>query len=411
MRIETTREGNSASLQLEGRLDREWAEHLSVTLEGLLQRGARSLRIDLTRVNYISSAATQVLGRWQQELALLRGELQLTAISPAVAEGFAISGWSPAGGSPGLRRSDPQHSYWHTRADFSDCGTYEVSEIGPGKTLKCHLHGIPERLTLARYRSSECVTVSYPSASFGLGVGAIGSDYQQCHPYFGELIAAHGCIAAFPGAGVRMADFITGASEAVKPPQAVLASGFSCEGEFSHLIRFGPQTDAAAVPLSEVVRVALEAAGGRVAGMVILGEAGGVAGVRLRRSPSGENSPVGFSLPAVRDWMLFSPQRTHPMSTALIAGIVARAPDAILSPHLRPLGTSHLYGHFHVAVFGYHAMPQRTVNLGVLLRTLFAGKALRDVLHVVWDDRIDDPVPETELIRGVAWAAPIPHPG
>lgn len=407
MKIETSREGNFTLLHLEGRLDRERAEHLSVTIEQLLQRGARSLRIDLAEVSYMSSAATRVFNRWQQELALLRGELQLTAMSPAVADGLAVTGWNPAGA--GQRRSDPQHSYWHARADLADSGSYEVSEIAPGRTLQCRLHGIPERLALASYQSADCATVSFPSASFGLGLGAIGSGYHECHAHFGELIAASGCIAAFPGDGARMADYLTGSPDG-RVPQAVLASGFCCEGEFSHLIRFGPQPEVSAVSLSELIRVALEAAGGRVAGMVMVGEAAGLSGVRLRRSPSDHSSPVRFALPAVREWMLFSPERTHHMTTAVIAGIVARTPDAILSPHLRPLGESKLYGHFHAAVFGYHALPQRTVDLGVLLRMLFTNEPLRDVLHLLWDDRTDGGVPETELIRGVTWTAPIAHP-
>ena len=63
MKIDAAREGGSARLQLEGRLDREWAEHLSDTLEELLQDGVRSLSIDFSGVTYVSSAATRVLAR------------------------------------------------------------------------------------------------------------------------------------------------------------------------------------------------------------------------------------------------------------------------------------------------------------------------------------------------------------
>jgi anti-anti-sigma regulatory factor len=70
VKIHTTREGSTASLGLEGRLDREWAEHLSGALERLLQEGVRTLRIDLSRVTYVSSAATRVLASWQQELTM-----------------------------------------------------------------------------------------------------------------------------------------------------------------------------------------------------------------------------------------------------------------------------------------------------------------------------------------------------
>jgi hypothetical protein len=47
------------------------------------------------------------------------------------------------------------------------------------------------------------------------------------------------------------------------------------------------------------------------------------------------------------------------------------------------------------------------VELGTLLRRLFKEHELRDVLHLVWDDRGEDGVGESALLRGVGWVAPI----
>ena len=82
---------------------------------------------------------------------------------------------------------------------------------------------------------------------------------------------------------------------------------------------------------------------------------------------------------------------------------MARSPS-----HLRPLGiTGKLFGHFHAAVFSYHPLPQRTVELAALTRGLFANHQLRDVLHLLWDDRGEAGVGESALVRGVGWVAPI----
>ena len=96
------------------------------------------------------------------------------------------------------------------------------------------------------------------------------------------------------------------------------------------------------------------------------------------------------------------------MTTTVIAGVVARAPEGAIAPYLRPLGGMRaLVGHLHAMVFSYHAVPQRTVELSVLLRGFFANHQLRDVLHLIWDDRGDDGVGESALLRGVGWIAPI----
>jgi anti-anti-sigma factor len=410
MKIDASRKGGSAVLRLGGRLDREGAEHLSNRLEDLLRDGVRSLIIDLSTVTYISSAATKVLTRWQQELAGLRGEVQLKSLPPAVLETLAIAGWDSrfeTNGSSGSGPADLRHSSWQLRAGSATSGQYQVSSRVPEGTLSCHLHGQPNQLSQAPFGPDDCRVVALPDGVFGLGLGAIGGSYEECQERLGELIAVAGCVAYFPSDCARMADYLVGAGPV--PPRAVLASGLTCEGAFSKLVRFSTQPEAEALPLSELAAVCLEAAGGRVAGLVIAGETAGLAGARIRRSPAGPGaSPARFEVPAVRDWLSFAPERTYSVTTVVIAGVVARAPKGPLAAHLRPLGImGQLYGHFHAAVFSYQPLPQRTVELGDLLRGLFKNHQLRDVLHLLWDDRGEAGVGESALVRGVAWVAPI----
>jgi anti-sigma B factor antagonist len=408
MKIDAARDGGSAILRLGGRLDREGAEHLSNTLEDLLRDGVRSLTIDLATVTYISSAATKVLARWQQELAGLRGDVQLTSLPPALGETLAIAGWDSRLDAPGASSpTDLRLSSWQHQSGSARSGQYQVSSRAPEGTLTCHLHGHPNQLTQAPYGLDDCSVVAFPHGAFGLGLGAIGGSFEECQERLGELVAVAGCVAYFPSDGARMADYLVG--EGPVAPRAVLASGLSCEGEFSKLVRFSAQSEADAVPLSELAAVCLETAGGRVAGLVIAGETVGLSGARLRRSPAAHGSTaVRFDVPAVREWLSFAPERTYSVTTTLIAGVVARAPKGPLAAHLRPLGlVGQLYGHFHAAVFSYQPLPQRTVELGDLLRGLFKNHQLRDVLHLLWDDRGDAGVGESALIRGVAWVAPV----
>jgi anti-anti-sigma factor len=410
MKIDATRQGGSAVLRLGGRLDREGAEHLSHTLEDLLRHGVRSVTIDLSTVTYISSAATKVVARWQQELAGLRGEVQLTSLPPVVRETLAIAGWDwrfKATGGSGSGSTDLRQSSWQMRASIATSGQYQMSSSVPEGTLSCHLHGHPTQLTQAPFAPDDCDLVAFPNNAFGLGLGAIGGNYEECQARLGELVGVAGCVACFPGDGARMADYLVG--DGPVAPRAVLASGLSCEGDFSKLVRFSTQPDTDAVPLSELAAICHEAVGGNMAGLVIAGETAGLSGTRLRRSPAGQGaSPLRFEVPAVREWLSFAPERTCCGTTALIAGVVARGPKGPLATHLRPLGlVGGLYGHFHAAVFSYRPLPQRTVELGALVRGLFSNHQLRDVLHLLWDDRGEAGVGESALVRGVCWVAPI----
>src|SRR5688572_26997080 len=222
MRIDATRTGGSASLHLEGRLDREAAERLSDTLEDLLQEGVRSLRIDFSRVTYASTAVTRVLARWHQELAVLRGAVELRPLSPAVEELLADAGWSegvpPATGS--LDGAIERQSSWHARTDFAASGQYELSAAAPDGGLGCRVLGDPQAMTRSALGPEDCVATSLPANGFAIGVGAIGSGSATCHERLGELIAVSGCAAYFPSDGARMADYLLGTPG--KPPAAVV---------------------------------------------------------------------------------------------------------------------------------------------------------------------------------------------
>ena len=411
MQIDAIRDGGSVHLRLGGRLDREWAGHLSVTLEELLRDGVRSLRIDFSTVTYISSAAAEVLARWQQEVASLRGEVALGELSPAVREMLAITGWKP-GAEPATgsgRVVDLHQSSWHLPAVSAGAGDYQTSAVTPDGRLTCTLHGSPSRLTQHAFGADDCDVVAFPPNSFGLGLGAIGRAYAECHEQIGELLAVAGGIATFPGDGARLPDYLL--AEGTSPPQVVLASGLSCRGSFAKLVRFSTQSEADVVPLSELVSVCLDAVDGRLAGVVIAGETAGLTGARIRRSPA-VGGPLRFDVPQVRDWLSFAPERTYTVTTSLIAGVVGRGAGGPIAGHLRPLSlVGRLSGHLHAAVFSYRALPQRTVELASLVHGLFRSHQLQDVIHLLWDDRGEAGVAESALVRGVAWVGPITDVG
>jgi hypothetical protein len=113
-------------------------------------------------------------------------------------------------------------------------------------------------------------------------------------------------------------------------------------------------------------------------------------------------------VPVVRDWLSFAPERTYTVTNSLIAGVVGRGATGPVAGHLRPLSLmGRLAGHLHAAVFSYRALPQRTVDLGTLVRGLFRNHQLQDVIHLLWDDRGEAGVAESALVRGVAWVGPI----
>ena len=193
-----------------------------------------------------------------------------------------------------------------------------MSAAVPDGTLRCRQHGSPDWLRHVPLGPDDCEVVALPANAFGLGLGAIGGAYDDCRDGLGELLAVAGCVAHFPSDGARMADYLVG--DGAVAPRAVLASGLTCEGAFSKLVRFNPQPDVDVVPLSEVLGVCLDAAGGTAAGVVIAAETLGLSGARIRRSPAAPDAaPLEFEVSAVRDWLSFAPERASSLTTILAA--------------------------------------------------------------------------------------------
>ncbi len=55
--------GDAVSVHISGRLDNNWSNLLAQNLDQIVAEGARDLRIDLSDVNFISSAGIGVLVR------------------------------------------------------------------------------------------------------------------------------------------------------------------------------------------------------------------------------------------------------------------------------------------------------------------------------------------------------------
>ncbi len=387
MRIVQEHDGETVVLSLEGRLDREWAEHLARRLALLLQGGVRSLVVSCAGVEYIGTHGVRVLRDAREEFTLLRGRFHVRDIAPAVREFLVASGWNdveaPAGASGGISRA----SAWYARSSWDMASAVQAVVLDPVASAECHVLTEPCPITI-------------DAASFALGVGMQGGVMAGLAERAGEFIGAAGCAASF-AAGSRLPDYFIAAPGQGVP--VILGRGFWCTGAFARMLRFAGATGTGSLGLSDLARIALDGSGTGTVGLVVVAESADLCGVRIRKSPY--PGPVQFAFPDSREWLSFTPDRAPDLSTVLLVGIVSRDPGAHLEPLLRPLGHG-LLGHFHAAVFSYAPVPQRTVEPRVMIQALLEQQELRDVLHLIRDDRAGVER-ESALVRGIAWVAPV----
>jgi anti-anti-sigma factor len=408
LEIVKERSGGFLHLRLSGRLDHHWSQPLDDALEEVLREGARHLRLDLSGVSYLSSAGAGVLLKGYRDAAALQGSFQISEASDRVRNALRLMAledvfFGPGGDITRRRTLSVPLPLGSERA------SYESRALDAGRSL-CYLAGDPARLSQAPYDDEHSVSVTIHKDLFALGVGALGSSYDECRGFFGEFIAAAGGAAFMPTDGTSTPDYMLSSGALVPEVQALYAVVF--RGSPSHQLRFEASTPSAAVPLSDIVQACASLAGTSDVGIVMAAEVAGLVCARLRRSPA-QSGGARFDFPAVREWLSFTPEREYARFSSLVVGVASTSPSATMRPFLRPVSDefSHeFYGHFHAAVTAFRSLPRGKLEIADVVAESFQPRSVFSVVHLLRDARPIEGAGESEFQRGACWVFPIASP-
>ncbi len=409
MEITAEISGEAKKIKVKGRLDGYWADHLAKALEEEIHRGAHNLLLDLSEVVFLSSAGIRVLVRYYKQLKEINGFLQVSEASEPVKKVLEISRLTgillasestvaavatPAVPTPSL------HMEMHGAA-------FDVFPRTLGAKLQHRLLGDPDLLRGCRFRQESCSTVQFPESTFGIGLGALGDSFEECHGRFGEFIAVAGTVAYFPTDGTNVPDYLVAAGASY--PDVQVCYGLSCEGQFCKLARFEAKNETGTVTLTQLVESALEIASAEQMGLVIVAESAGLIGAALRRPPTVEaakNAP--FEFPRIREWLSFTTEPAYTRSLALVTGVASRGVEGALAPMLRPLTSdTPIVGHFHAAAFSYRPLQKGRIELTKTVKSLFENQTLQGILHLLSDDRAFAGAGQSQFVRGACWLGPL----
>ena len=343
MEITTKSLAGTVELRVNGRLDAHWADHLTRAIEEILHGGGHHLRVDMSGVSYMSSAGVRVLLRFRKQAQQLSGSFVVVQPSVAVRTVLEMAGLVVLFGEEVPRAAAPPES-----TQFEVDGIrFESFDLEKRAGLQCRMLGDPLKLQSTGYGPEDCRAIETGVSTMVVGLGAFGRDYRECRGRFGELLAAGGVAAYLPTDGTNHPDYLLSAGAFVPTPQ--LLYGLACEGSVQRLLRFDAGVGGASASLGSIVRGCLDLQDAEIVGIVMVAESAGLVGAKLRKSPDAD--PLRCDLPAVREWLSFSPERVHGQGVALLVGVVATSRSA-LDPFLRPLeAEKSATAHFHAAAF------------------------------------------------------------
>ena len=408
MEISRHQQEGFLEVRVSGRLDSHWADFLAEELSEIVQQGVHTIQLDLAEVHYLSSAGIAVLLRFHRELAQIDGSLLVSNASDMVSKVFEISGLARTLLLDSTERVEPEEAEETSVKELDREGVlYQIYDSAPGETLQCRVIGDPQRLAGCRFEDRNCQTVTLMGSSFGLGIGALGSDFDSCRDRFGELLAVAGTAIYQPTDGTGSPDYLLSAGDTL--PEISVLYGLICDGRFSLFARFETSNEKGPVSLSSLAGSCLEMADTDRVGMVIVSESVGLVGAALKRSPALEASPEApFEHPGIRRWLSFTPERVYVRSVNLIVGLAIRGDAGELDSFVRPFGQDPgLAGHLHAAAFTYGPVKRGELNLRESVSTLFRTEKPLGVLHLLHDRRPILGVGESEFSRGACWFGPI----
>lgn len=400
---------NVLTLKCNGRLDANRAGYLNDQINEMVRDGNYHIALDLTGIEYLSSAGIRFLISQNKNLESVNGWCYISAMSDNVRNILLMVGLADK-----LSHIPDYSQNKKTKAPdvvkFSnDCCNYSVHPIMESASTKTDHFGDPGLLKKSAFTNKHAIIRNATARSYGIGLGAIGDSYDECAERFGEYIQLGKNIAYMPGDGTRKPDYIVGSGQLIA--SVVALYGLHFQGHFSHMVAFEHEQTSQSIPLSNLVNniTSVLPQGKESFAMLIIGESGGLIGTSLNASPVGGKEI--FTFPEIKETMNFTTEPAHNKALTVIAGIVTNTP--MLDIFVRPLmpskhnSTNNLKAHFHAAVFSYIPIKKTNIDPEETISYLFENSELKDILHLSNDTREINGLGESRLVNGFCWISPL----
>jgi hypothetical protein len=214
---------------------------------------AEVLLLSADRLSFRVAAGVGLLVRYYRQLKAIGGSFVIITPSERVKLVIELCHLSnlllsqqPAA-TPTISRAEP-------RRLATPAASFEVIERGAAKPLSCETIGDPALLKRSGFGAHDCRAVRFPAATFGLGLGAFGHNFEDARGRFGEFLAVAGSAAYLPTDGTNVSDFMVSSGDLV--PEMHTLYGLRCEGDFSHLLWFEASAVSQPVSLADILRTA-----------------------------------------------------------------------------------------------------------------------------------------------------------
>jgi len=387
-----------------GRLDANWSGHLNEYIDSLVREGHYRIAMDMTGIEYLSSAGIRSLITQNKNLRSVNGHFYISAMSDNVRTILQMVGMADMLSQPPQELK--KEAKKHEQQDRLDAHGFRFNRttLSPDGATSMDFYGQPELILESGFKSENARRVQSDKDHFAIGLGAIGETFDECKDRFGEYIVLGKNIAYLPADGSKKPDYIVGSGQLIATLTELY--GLHFDGNFSHFVRFDPKNPKNTIGISQLAESLQKLTKNSRMAMVVLAESGGLIGTSLNASPI--DGKKIFTYPEIKDTVNFTTEPTHFKMLTLSVGYLSFEEEDAAKPFLRSLlPDSTLKGHIHTAVFPYIPLKKTEIDLHETIDCLFEESELTDILHLVNDTRDLTGLGESQFFQGFCWIAPV----
>ncbi len=391
-------------LSCSGRLDATSTDHLTDYLDRLVREGKYHIALDLSRIDYLSSAGIRALVVQYKNLKALNGRFVISAFSGNVKEVLDMVGMTAMFIVPEDQETEPAEHKEPLSVHYeSDSYAFDLRELDAVAASTVSCCGQPSRIVMSDYSPGDTRQVLSGKGHYALGLGAIGDSYEACCERFGEYVLFDGTAAYLPADGSKKPDYLISKGKLVASLTEVYGLHFT--GPFSHRLQFEPREGASGLDFSALAGEIARLTGYGTWAFVMIAESAGLIGTSLNASPVGGR--LLFTYPEIRETVRFTTEPAHLRTQTVSAGVVSNEPPGDHEQFLKPLNGKSLQGHVHTAVFNYIPLKKNDIVPDDTIDHLFNNAGLTDLLHLISDDRSLSGLGESRFLQGTCWIVPV----
>lgn len=374
-----------SSIGFNGRIDGITAFDVEKELEKHISNGDRTLLIDFSEVNYISSAGLRIFVGMQKNLKKIGGEVIFYSIFPTVYEVFRISGLNKVFRIAGDKSVLPEMLGFN---DEEETGRLETNGIKvefvkhhhqPGKLFTI---GSQNKLSISEYSSDDVIRINPDDIEFGTGLAALGDNYEDYKNVFGESLVIHKNFYSYPAVKKSLVDFML-FSQANSDLKYNFLYGFGFKGSYTSVIKL--EKEDSALTLTDIISITQDFSSKNIYGLLLLGESAGFYGMHLKKIPVAENKPDSGN---IFDRQNFPEWIDLPLESANLNNIVAAVGVVVKDKSVINQNTASVFSdegnyHLHANVFEKGSINKNIKEFGSELNRVLTELQILKVQHLL----------------------------